>query len=83
MNIIAIGAGLSLVVGVGIGIYGYFVVRALSNAYGSVLSIPEKRTVKFTVAKPLHDLLNGREHHGSDAHGRTAAMVTAMMETRP
>uniref|UniRef100_E6QM02 HU family DNA-binding protein n=1 Tax=mine drainage metagenome TaxID=410659 RepID=E6QM02_9ZZZZ len=28
---------------------------------GSLLRIPEKRAVKFTVAKPLHDLLNGND----------------------
>ncbi|MHB1632398.1 MAG: HU family DNA-binding protein [Acidithiobacillus sp.] len=28
-------------------------------ANGAVLRIPEKRTVQFKAAKPLHDLLNG------------------------
>jgi hypothetical protein len=33
VSIVAIGEGLSLAVGMGIGLYGYFVVRALSKVY--------------------------------------------------
>ncbi|MHB1643197.1 MAG: HU family DNA-binding protein [Acidithiobacillus sp.] len=36
------------------------VVLLSASANGEVLHIPEKRTVKFKAAKPLHDLLNGQ-----------------------
>lgn len=38
-------------------------------ANGNVLRIPEKRTVQFKTAKPLHDLLNGDLAGGDLAGG--------------
>jgi nucleoid DNA-binding protein len=38
-------------------------------ANGAVLRIPEKRTVQFKAAKPLHDLLNGDLAGGDLAGG--------------